>query len=51
MLKAWTEEYIELGLPVDVYKRQMSLWSPLMSKGPDTVRQATLSTIGNRVPD
>jgi len=28
-----------------------SLWSPLMDSGPDTVRQATLSTMGIRVPD
>ena len=29
----------------------ISLWSPLIDSGPDTVRQATFMTIGNRVPD
>ena len=31
---------------IDVYKRQ-----PLIESGPETVRQATFITIGNRVPD
>jgi len=29
----------------------MSLWSPRMSRGPDTERVTTLNTIGKRVPD
>lgn len=29
----------------------MSLWSPLIDNGPETVRQATFMTIGKRVPD
>ena len=29
----------------------MSLWSPLIDSGPETVRQATFMTIGKRVPD
>ena len=29
----------------------MSLWSPRMSRGPDTARVTMLNTIGNRSPD